>query len=179
MVVLAHEGGQASKGVDVGAVYVSSAAKVRRLVRHNVRAPDPVIEDACQTAWVRLVRDRARVRPDTAVAWLVTTAIREAIRLTRRAGRELFLEDLLDDAGELQELDGRPGTEDVVEHRLRLEALRLLSDRQQRFVWLQALGWSYAEIEGLTGATPRTIDRQLIRARRTLEIAPRVGQPRT
>lgn len=176
MVAVAHEGRQVTSGVDVGAVYVSSAAKVRRLVRHYVRAPEPVIEDACQTAWTRLVRDRTRVRPDSAVAWLVTTAMREAIRLTRRAGRELFLEDLLDDAGELHALDGRPAIEELVEHRLRLDALRLLSGRQQRFVWLQALGWSYAEIEELTGATPRTIDRQLLRARRTLGIAPAVGR---
>jgi RNA polymerase sigma factor (sigma-70 family) len=175
MVVLAHEGGQA---VDVGAVYASDAGKVWRLVRHYVRAPEPVIEDACQTAWTRLVRDRARVRPDTAVAWLVTTAIREAIRLHRRAGRELFLEDLLDDTGELDQLDGRPVTDEVVDCRLRLESLQLLPARQQRFVWLQALGWSYAEMSELTGATPRTIDRQLLRARRTLAISPRVDRPR-
>ena len=175
MAVVAHESGQVPMGIDVGAVYVSHAAKVRRLVRHYVRAPEPVIEDACQTAWTRLVRDPARVCPDTAVAWLVTTAIREAIRLIRRGSRELLLEDLLDDAGELHQIDGPPATEDVVEHRLRLETLRLLPDRQQRFVWLQALGWSYAEIEELTGATPRTIDRQLLRARRTLQI-PRRGR---
>jgi RNA polymerase sigma factor (sigma-70 family) len=174
MVVLAHEGGQAVRGIDVGAVYVSSAAKVRRLVRHYVRAPEPVIEDACQTAWTRLVRDRARVRSDRAVAWLVTTAVREAIRMTRRAGRELYLEDLLDDTGELQHLGEHPAADEAVECRLRLESLHALPDRQQRFVWLQALGWSYAEIAELTGATPRTIDRQLLRARRALNIAPAV-----
>src|ERR1700761_3637628 len=173
MGVVAHEGRQVTTGVDVGAVYVTDAAKVRRLVRHYVRAPEPVIEDACQTAWTRLVRDRAGVRPDAVVAWLVTTAIREAIKLTRRAGREAFLEELLDDTGELEGLQGGPVTDEVVEHRLRLESLRLLPARQQRFVWLQALGWSYAEIQELTGATPRTIDRQLLRARRALQIAPR------
>jgi RNA polymerase sigma factor (sigma-70 family) len=162
MVVLAHE------GVDVGAVYASSAAKVRRLVRRSVRVSEPVIEDACQTAWARLVRDRGLVEPDAAVAWLVTTAVREAIRLTRRAGRESFLEDLLDEAGELDEpaLDAAP--EDLAGWRLRLDAVAHLPERQQRFVWLQALGWSYAEMAELTGATPRTIDRQLTRARRTL-----------
>src|ERR1700753_23840 len=129
MGVVAHEGRQVTTGVDVGAVYVTDAAKVRRLVRHYVRAPESVIEDACQTAWTRLVRDRAGVRPGAGGAWLVTTAIREAIRLTRRAGREAFLEDLLDDTGELEGLEGRPVTDEVVEHRLRLEALRLLPRR--------------------------------------------------
>jgi RNA polymerase sigma factor (sigma-70 family) len=164
MVVLAHE------GVDVGAVYVASAAKVRRLVRHNVRESEPLIEDACQTAWARLVRNRGRVDPETAVAWLVTTAIREAIRLKHRAGRESFLEDLLDEAGELDELAREPDPHDLTAWRLRLDAVDRLPERQRRFVWLQALGWSYAEIGELTGATPRTIDRQLGRARRTLGV---------
>ena len=176
MVVVAHHSGRAAGGVDVGAVYLSNATKVRGLVRGTVRAPEPVIEDACQTAWARLVRDRRRVRPDAAVAWLVTTAIREAIRLTRRAGRELFLEDLLDDeTGALPGQPPGPGLDEIADCQLRLDALRRLPERQQRFIWLQALGWTYAEIADLTGTTPRTVDRQLIRARRALAIAPVVS----
>ena len=107
------------------------------------------------------------------MAWLVTTAMREAVKLTRRTGRELFLEELLDDAGELEELAAMPPMEEAVECRVRLDALRALPDRQQQFVWLQALGWSYAEMAQQTGATPRTIDRQLLRARRRLAISAR------
>jgi RNA polymerase sigma factor (sigma-70 family) len=177
MVVMPHPSGQ---GVDVDAVYMSSATKVRGLVQGTVRAPEPVIEDACQTAWARLVRDRRRVRSDTAVAWLVTTAIREAIRLTRRAGRELFLEDLLDDeTGALPGQAPDPALDELVDCRLRLNGLQVLPERQQRFIWLQALGWSYAEISDLTGASPRTVDRQLIRARRALAIPPAgAGSPK-
>ncbi len=165
----------ASEGVDVGAVYASNAGRVRRLVRHTVRAPEPVIEDACQTAWVRLLRDRAQVRPDRAVPWLVTTAIREAVRLIRSSRREVFLEDLLDDDGELHgPAAPDPEPDEIADHRIRLESLRLLEERQRRFVWLQALGWSYAEMSDITGASPRTIDRQLLRARRALDIAPQV-----
>src|ERR1700756_273150 len=110
MVVLARYSEPTSTGIDVGVIYASSAAKVRRLVRHTVRAPDPLIDDACQTAWTRLIRDRERVRaPDAVVGWLVTTAVREALKLTRRAARELFLEELLDETGELHELAGGPG----------------------------------------------------------------------
>ena len=168
MVVVVQEAGAGSLGVDVGAVYAGNAARVRRLVRGSVRAPEPVIEDACQTAWTRLVRDRGRVNADAAVAWLVTTAVREALRLTRRGAREVFLEELLDRAGELEELAAGPALEEVVECRARIASLQELPERQQRFIWLQAMGWTYREMAEQTGATPRTIDRQLIRARRRL-----------
>jgi RNA polymerase sigma factor (sigma-70 family) len=171
MVVLGQDGGATSTGIDVGAIYVGNAARVRRLVRHNVRAPEPVIEDACQTAWTRLVRDRRRVCPDKAVPWLVTTAVREAVRLTRRGSREVFLEELVDESGELVEPPTTPGLEETAEHHARLDAVRLLPERQQRLVWLQALGWSYTEMAEQTGATTRTIDRQLVRARRRLAVS--------
>jgi RNA polymerase sigma factor (sigma-70 family) len=172
MVVLARYSEPTSTGIDIGVIYASSAAKVRRLVRHTVRAPDPLIDDACQTAWTRLIRDRERVRaPDAVVGWLVTTAVREALKLTRRAARELFLEELLDETGELHELAGAPEPEDIVDDHLRLESLRLLPERQQRLVWLQALGWTYIEMSELTGDTPRTIDRQLVRARHAIAAA--------
>jgi RNA polymerase sigma factor (sigma-70 family) len=169
MVVLGQDSGLTSTGIDVGEIYVGNAARVRRLVRHSVRAPEPVIEDACQTAWTRLVRDRRRVCADKAVPWLVTTAVREAVRLIRRGSREVFLEELLDEGGELHELAG-PGLEETAEHHARLDAVRLLPERQQRLVWLQALGWSYTEMAEQTGATTRTIDRQLVRARRRLAV---------
>jgi RNA polymerase sigma factor (sigma-70 family) len=171
MVVLGRENELGSIGIDVGEIYVGSAAKVRRLVRHNVRAPEPVIEDACQIAWTRLVRDRGRVCPDKAVPWLVTTAVREAVKLTRRGRREIFLEELLDENGELQELATGPGPDETAEHHARIDEVRLLPERQQRLVWLQALGWSYTEMAEQTGATTRTIDRQLVRARRRLAVA--------
>jgi RNA polymerase sigma factor (sigma-70 family) len=170
MVVLGQDSGSASTGIDVGEIYLGNAVRVRRLVRRRVRAPEPVIEDACQTAWTRLVRDRRRVCADKAVPWLVTTAVREAVRLTRRGRREVFLEELLDDNGDLAEDTGAPGLQEVAEDHARLDAVRLLPERQQRLVWLQALGWSYTEMAEQTGTTTRTIDRQLVRARRRLAV---------
>jgi DNA-directed RNA polymerase specialized sigma24 family protein len=116
------------------------------------------------------VRDRRRVCADKAVPWLVTTAVREAVRLTRRGRREVFLEELLDDNGDLAEDTGAPGLQEVAEDHARLDAVRLLPERQQRLVWLQALGWSYTEMAEQTGTTTRTIDRQLVRARRRLAV---------
>ena len=62
-----------------------------------------------------------------------------------------------------------PGADEVVERRDRLESVaEVLPDRQRRLVWLQALGWSYLEMAQQTGDTPRTVERQLLRARRAL-----------
>ena len=46
-----------------------------------------------------------------------------------------------------------------------------LAVRPQRFVWLQALGLTYTEMAAHERCTPRTVDRQLSRARRELQAA--------
>ena len=43
-----------------------------------------------------------------------------------------------------------------------------LPERQQRLVWLQGLGLSYTEMAAHEGATPRTVERQLMRAKKRL-----------
>lgn len=153
---------------EVAELFADQAPRVRRLVRAGVRAPDQLIEDACQLAWIRLLRCRARVRRATVTAWLVRTAIREAIKLVRHDDRELPLEALADDtrAGMAPATQALP--EEIVEQRARLESIRVLPERQQRLVWLQGLGLDYAEMAGQTGATRRTVERQLLRAKRTL-----------
>jgi RNA polymerase sigma factor (sigma-70 family) len=156
------------KIADVAELYAGNAVLVRRLVRHEVRAPEPVIEDACQFAWSRLVDHRARVRRATAVAWLVKTARHEAVKQARREGRELSLEVLLDEAGELTEIASVPSAEEMFERRATLASLGILAERQRRLIWLQGLGLSYVEMAEQTGATTRTVERQLLRARRRL-----------
>ena len=155
---------------EVAELYADSAGQVRRLVRSEVRASEPVIEDACQFAWSRLVHHRERVCRDAAVSWLVTTAMREAFKLMRRDRRDLSLESLIDRTGDLVRQWNGPSPEEVVEHRARLEALRSLSERQQRLVWLQGFGLSYTEMAEQTGATTRTIERQILRARHKLRL---------
>ncbi len=53
-------------------------------------------------------------------------------------------------------------------HRAELAALPA---RQRRLLALQAFGLSYAEIAGREGCTPRTVERQLLRAKRALRDA--------
>ena len=153
---------------EVARLYSAQAVRVRRLVRRGVNAPEPVIDDACQVAWSRLVHHRARVRRDSATSWLVRTAMREVFKVMARGDRELSLERLVEQTPDRVSLATPALLDELVEQRARLESIRTLPERQQRLVWLQGLGLSYSEMAGETGATRRTIERQLLRARRTL-----------
>lgn len=153
---------------EVAELFAAQASRVRRVVRAGVRAPEPLVEDACQLAWMRLFQCRARVRRDTAIAWLVRTAMREAVKLMHRDGRELSLDALSEEAGDRPAPATPALLDELVEQRARLESIRILPERQQRLVWLQGLGLTYTEMAGQTATTRRTVERQLLRARRTL-----------
>jgi RNA polymerase sigma factor (sigma-70 family) len=161
---------QATVGVgDVGALYGALARPLERRVRGDVRAPDAVIEDACQFAWSRLLVYSARVSPEAVLSWLATTAAREARRMIRRAGREQSLEQNLDRGDWPAPAAARPGPEELSEQHERLRTLARLPPRQQRMLWLRGVGLSYAEIALSTGCTTRTVERQLLRARHALK----------
>ena len=63
-------------------LYAERAAQLRQIVRCSVRAPDAVIDDACQVAWSRLLRRWGSVRREAILPWLVRTASRAALRST-------------------------------------------------------------------------------------------------
>lgn len=153
-------------GCDVGELYRNLAKPLELVVRCDIQAPASVIEEACQFAWARLVHHGGRVRSDTAFGWLVRTAVHEALKLIRRASREVSLDAEIE-AG-LDAPDLRPGPVDISERRERLRTLSSLSGRQQRLLWLYGLGLTYVEIAARDGCTPRTVERQLQRARDTL-----------
>ena len=162
---------------DVARLYAEEAVRVRRIVRMSVTAPPAVIEDACQVAWCRLLIHRARLRRESARAWLVRVAIREAVKSIQRERRERSLEALLEQGGR-SAARGSAQTgmtlpppaliDDLIEQKTRLESIRALPERQRRLVWLQGLGLSYREMAGETGMTRRTVERQLMRARSSL-----------
>lgn len=159
-----RDGGANERTEDLTELYRGLSDRVRELVRFSVRAPDAVIDDACQTAWSRLLRLRTRVRRETALSWLVTTANREALKALRRTSRELPLEAL----GERPH-GGFATPEQAAEFHERLDQLRVLPRRQQQMLWLQGLGLSYTEMAAYTGDTERTVERQLMRGKRALE----------
>ena len=154
---------------EVGELYGSLADRLEQIVRLDVRASDAVIEDACQVAWFRLLHHRQRVHRETVMAWLARTAVREAFRSLRRDRRELSLDAAIEDGEELAHLVIVLTTpHELVELRERLQEVHRLPERQQRLVWLHAFGLSYAEMAAHEGCTPRTVDRQLLRARAAL-----------
>jgi DNA-directed RNA polymerase specialized sigma24 family protein len=147
----------------IGRLFAGFSKRLLRTVRGVVECPDAVAEDACQFAWSGLLQHRARVCEETAQAWLLQTAIREAVRLTRRCAREPSLEHAVE-AG-LEPAATTPEPWELLAHRERVAEVRELADRPQRFVWLRALGFSYEEMAAREHCTPRTVERQLARAR--------------
>jgi RNA polymerase sigma factor (sigma-70 family) len=149
---------------DVGELYGLLAKRLEQIVRMDVRAPDAVVEDACQFAWSRLVDHCHRVHRETAMSWLARTAVREAFKLALYGRRELPLEPESGHAGAASV----PAPDVIVVARERLAEVSRLPERQQRVLWLCALGLSYREIAGQEGCTVRTVERQLLRARKQL-----------
>jgi RNA polymerase sigma factor (sigma-70 family) len=158
----------AAAGVgEVGELYRLLATRLEQIVRLDVRAPDAVIEDACQFAWSRLLHHRDRVHRETVLSWLARTAVHEAFKLLRRDRRELSLEEATEQPiAPVLRCDLTPV--EVFELRERLDELARLPERQRRALWLHALGLSYVEIAQHEKCTIRTVDRQLVRARQGL-----------
>jgi len=153
---------------DLGELYRLFSARLVRIVRALVRAPDPVIEDACQFAWSCLLHQRERVEPERAAGWLVTTALREALKSVQRAGHETSLETMVENGIEFVSPRAERSPEPFVERRERLRTLEALSERQQLLLWLYGLGLTYEEIARRQGCTSRTVERQIHRARTVL-----------
>jgi RNA polymerase sigma factor (sigma-70 family) len=152
---------------EIARLYRDLSVPLEQVVRRLVGDADPLVEDACQFAWARLVRHRARVREETAFGWLAQTAIHEAFKLSRRGAKDLSLEYELELGAD--PVDPTPEPWELLAQRERVAAVRKLATRSQRFVWLHALGLSYPEMAAHERCTIRTVDRQLSRARRRLQ----------
>src|SRR5436305_15082557 len=123
----------------VAELYRDLSERLEQIVRFDVRAPESVVEEACQFAWGRLMDHRHRVRRESALSWLARTAVREALKLHARTGRYVSLESTLD--GErAAALPTLAGPDELFERRERLQAIRRLAGRPQQVPWLDALG---------------------------------------
>lgn len=149
-------------------LYAALANEVERLVQANVRAEADVITEACQSAWESLLAKRQELTGGTELGWLVVTATREALRLIRDRRRALSLEQEREQGRDLPERSTVSAPQDIVELRERLAEVGELPARQRRVVMLQGFGYRYAEIADFTGQSRRTVERQLLRARRRL-----------
>jgi RNA polymerase sigma factor (sigma-70 family) len=149
---------------DLGQLFEVLSPRLERIVRSGVGDAEPVLEDACQIAWSRLIDRAGTVRRDGALSWLATTAVHEARRLQRRG----WAEESAGEEADPEVADTSPGPHDVIESRERIANVAHLPARQREALWLHAAGYTYAEISARTGDTRRTVERHLTRARQRL-----------
>jgi RNA polymerase sigma factor (sigma-70 family) len=153
---------------DLSLLYMELQPQLERILKANLHPPGWVLEDACQTAWSRLLEHREGVAVGRELGWLSTTATRAALQLLRRdrggSGPCVVPSPV---AGEVASAVV-PGPERAVELRERLAEVRRLPERQRRVVVLHGFGYGHAEIAAATGTSRRTVVRQLVRARQAL-----------
>ncbi len=154
---------------DEGELYRRHHQALLRAVARQVNAPDALIEDACQRAWIILLR-RQPDREPALFAWLRTVAVREAWALSRAQRRTIALEELTDHVTVESPVLAGPADqlEDALEARRALRALTALPDRQRRYLTRLASGHSYHEIAQAEHASYTNVNKHLARARRTL-----------
>jgi RNA polymerase sigma factor (sigma-70 family) len=144
----------------------------RRLVRtvgRAVNAPAELIEDACQTAWLVLLR-RQPDRTPRLFGWLRTVAIHQAYRLSRQQRRDALLEELGGDAGWEDLLGAAQPLEHLIEAREVLGHLAALPEGQRYDLALLIGGFSYREIANSGGRTRsvNNVNKHLTKARTRL-----------
>lgn len=143
-------------------------APLVRCVRRIVNAPDALIEDACSTAWMQLIRTQPDRGP-ALFAWLRTVAVHEAYTLSQKQRRDAWLEELPGDHSVGEGWEGL--VQDPVDPDTHLEArgalslLASLRPRQRDYLSLLVAGYTYQEIVRLTGATYTNVNKHLSRAR--------------
>ncbi len=159
-------------------------------VARRVHAPRATIEDACQLAWIALMRRHDIVLDRGGLAWLRVVATREAWRLAS-AARELpagaFQSrpagEALEDGVQPEPAAESPSPEEQAiaaeNRRERIADLQVLKPAERRDLYLQALGYSYAEAAAMTGQTRTAVNRHLSDGRAHLRhLAVERDQPR-
>jgi len=83
-----RSGATGATDMELGALYAQLGRQLHALVRAGVRASEPVVEDACQVAWGRLIDHQDRVRPEKVLGWLKNGAqpTESVASLLRRTG---------------------------------------------------------------------------------------------
>lgn len=156
--------------------YADRTRALRAAVAANVHTTDyVVIDDACQDAWLTLLRRADIDLDDRGASWLTTVAIREAWRFAR-APRQVPVGTFRGadcEAGELPEplaADGDPLTLAIAseEHQRRVRQLRKLKPLERRDLFLLALGYTYVEVSEATSQTVARVNRHVASGRATL-----------
>lgn len=153
----------------IEALYAAKSTELHHAVRRAVNIPEDLVEDACSYAWCQLIANERIAAETTSFGWLYVVALRQGYVLSGRLRREpaVGLPTELP-----QQTLATPDSWRAVERHLELETRRVLlaqiPERKRQLVLLHAAGFSYQEIARMTGDTLRTVERQLLRAKRAL-----------
>jgi DNA-directed RNA polymerase specialized sigma24 family protein len=156
-------------------LYAAHAGQLRDVVRKHGSQNTQIVQDACAHAWAQLIAAEQislqRPRPGV-LAWLTTTANREAWRLQRDTTRV--------SPTDIDMLSAHPddvAVDDLVIARLRLDLVSQLPERPRRFLLRLALGYSYREIAAAEHVSYTTTNKQIARAKRLLRNLEAVSEP--
>jgi DNA-directed RNA polymerase specialized sigma24 family protein len=138
--------------------------ELQHAVAGVVRAPRELIEDACQTAWMIMLRAEPHCR--CAFAWLRVVAIHEAYRLMTIERRQTTLAHAASRPHNLADVGYPRSLDDAVEALEALRHLAALPERQRNDLALKIAGYSYKEIQARTpGRTMTNVNKSLAKAR--------------
>ena len=155
---------------DEATIYAEWATRLRRVIAGCVNTSDANIEDACSFAWMQLLRQQPR--RETAFAWMVTVAKREAWRLDRA--------DRCEDRDVDGDLDTRvPDPRDVASDREALAnvlaQVERLHPRRRQMLMEHASGHTFDEIAARHGINRSRACALVYKAR--LQLAEMVDDP--
>jgi RNA polymerase sigma factor (sigma-70 family) len=153
--------------IDVERLYREHARYLRNIMRRRfsrTSVPDALIEDACAEAWLIAWRYRETIDDARPLAWLVVVATHELFALLRKLRNET-------DDGGVEPFTNVGDPELAFETREALEALSSLKPQQREALGLRAGGFSYEEIQALTGRTYTWVNRHVSEGKRALHAA--------
>jgi RNA polymerase sigma factor (sigma-70 family) len=151
---------------DETTLFAEHHSKLARQVRRLVRTSEENVQDACSFAFLQLLRYQPS--REGVFSWLLTVAVREAVKLDQRGRRDRH--PAREDGGEVEPVDERANPALWLETLAAIAAIEAagLTARQARIVALHAGGHTYESISEMLGLSDRTVERQLLRARRKL-----------
>jgi RNA polymerase sigma factor (sigma-70 family) len=141
---------------DEGDLFARYQWQLQGRVARWVNTTPATVEDACSFAWLQLMRRQPR--RETALGWLTTVAIHEAIRLDQLGRRVEQLEAIAEPAA-ADEREQQLAAQEA------LEAMATLPAHQGDVVALHAGGFTYDEIAKLLGRTFTHVNKHLVRGR--------------
>ena len=160
-------------------LYRRHARDLLARTRRAVKAPEALIEDACQLAWTQFLRYQPEPR-ENVVAWLTVVARHEAYRLVREYKSALPASSItaIDEDGKTTGFDPDlavgPDRDPLLEHDAReaLAALAKLKPAQRAALALKVAGFRYKEIQSLCGGKTYTwVNRHITEGRAALRAA--------